>query len=389
MRRCAGACRARAEQRCRSAGGWRQAAAPRCAGAPHRRPPRPALPACCRDWGAADAAGLGQACGAHVATQHPDKCAGPRFCVQYEVGARAAHPRPWCSKRLALLCTCDLPCSFRPPASPPLHRPCSPAWRHSRRPAAAPACSVADLLLLNPGLATLRLGSQLDLPCYPWGDAARVPAYFGGDVAVGQFAGGNQRAGPEGLEGAAAAGAVLRNVPGSPQPERPGYQGSQGPGGQLVQPVYWFVDLLAPFQVRGAAPGQVPAPPAALLAVAATARASRLARLQVSAVLLTSGAAPLRNASVYIGSSNTSVADNALVAVSAAVALPTHGLHMACSDAAAHGLQCRPAAHTLRPASCLCSQASMRSRGSSWLCPRGVLLGAMLLYTRAWRPRAR
>lgn len=108
---------------------------------------------------------------------------------------------------------------------------------------------MSDLLRLNPGLATPRIGEKLDLPCYPWGDPTRMQTYFGGDVAMGHFAGGNQQPGPEGLAGAAAAGAVVANVPGRPLPPGPGYQGSRGPGGQLVQPLYWFVDLLAPFQV--------------------------------------------------------------------------------------------------------------------------------------------
>lgn len=116
-----------------------------------------------------------------------------------------------------------------------------------------PRCSIADILNLNPGLTGLGTGARPSLPCYPWFDERRHPRYYGGDMAFGQFAGGNQRLGARGLRGAAAAGQVVRQVPGRAAAvgaAAPTYSGSLAPdGGQVEEPVYFFVDLLAPFQV--------------------------------------------------------------------------------------------------------------------------------------------
>lgn len=66
-----------------------------------------------------------------------------------------------------------------------------------------------------------------------------------------QFAGGHQLAGPEGLAGAAAAAAVVGTLQGDQAAGRGWYEGSMGPGGALVEPVFWFVDMQAPFEVGG------------------------------------------------------------------------------------------------------------------------------------------
>lgn len=55
-------------------------------------------------------------------------------------------------------------------------------------------------------------GDELRLPCYP-AQGAIAFAYYGGDVAFGQFSGGNQLAGPEGLPAAMAAARVNAGIP--------------------------------------------------------------------------------------------------------------------------------------------------------------------------------
>lgn len=49
-----------------------------------------------------------------------------------------------------------------------------------------PACSISDLLLLNPGLSAMKNGQNLSLPCYPTdkGPGPHMP-YMGGNVAFG------------------------------------------------------------------------------------------------------------------------------------------------------------------------------------------------------------
>lgn len=142
--------------------------------------------------------------------------------------------------------------------------------------------SIFDLVNLNPGAATLRPGAALTVPCYPGGPATRFD-YYGGSVAFGQFSGGNQQAGQGGnvtsdsLPGAMAAARVNGGIPNEfhwPSV----YVGSAAPAvngssnGQVSEPVYWFVDLLAPFQVVS--------------------------------VMVTAGI-DMRNASIYIGSNLT------------------------------------------------------------------------------------
>lgn len=89
------------------------------------------------------------------------------------------------------------------PASPPLFVP----------------RSMCDLVALNPdGLAGLSPGATPALPCYSdsYNSMLDMAAgYYGGDVAVGAFAGGNQAAldGLDGVAGAMAAHRVTASLP--------------------------------------------------------------------------------------------------------------------------------------------------------------------------------
>ena len=113
--------------------------------------------------------------------------------------------------------------------------------------------SMSDLLALNAGLAGMHTGARPALPCYPWDQPRLRARYYGSDVALGQLAGGHQRGGLPGVAGAMAAGRAAQLLPGDPSEAAPGagaYTGSLAADGRsLVQPVYWFVDLLATFQV--------------------------------------------------------------------------------------------------------------------------------------------
>lgn len=114
--------------------------------------------------------------------------------------------------------------------------------------------SMSDLLLLNPGLADMRTGARPALPCYPWAEPRLRPRYHGSDVALGQLAGGHQSAGLPRLAGAMAAARAVDGLPdGQQEPAGGGaYTGSlTADGGGVEQPVYFFVDTLAPFQVGG------------------------------------------------------------------------------------------------------------------------------------------
>jgi hypothetical protein len=73
--------------------------------------------------------------------------------------------------------------------------------------------TVSDLVSLNPEAAWLRAGAQPRLPCYPSSPGYIPFAYYGGNVAFGQFSGGNQLAGPEGLPAAMAAARVNAGIP--------------------------------------------------------------------------------------------------------------------------------------------------------------------------------
>lgn len=74
------------------------------------------------------------------------------------------------------------------------------------------------MVALNPGAATLRPGAALRVPCYPGGKRTEF-GYYGGSVAFGQFSGGNQQAGADGLPtseslpGAMAAARVNGGIP--------------------------------------------------------------------------------------------------------------------------------------------------------------------------------
>ena len=74
-------------------------------------------------------------------------------------------------------------------------------------------CSISTLVKDTPSAAFLRPGDNItNLPCFSQ-DAALSMGYYGSDVAFGQFAGGNQLAGLEGLGGAMAAAGVVGFVP--------------------------------------------------------------------------------------------------------------------------------------------------------------------------------
>lgn len=160
--------------------------------------------------------------------------------------------------------------------------------------------SLADLVNLNPGVSTSRAGDSIAVPCYPGVGSSDLFGYYGGDMAYGQFAGGNQLAGPEGLAGAAAAAAVVGTWPVDHSTGPEWYQGSLGAGGVLVEPIFWFVDMQAAFQV--------------------------------SVLLLTAGDVAMTNASVYVGSdassplANTLVASGIDVAPGATVAVAANGV---------------------------------------------------------------
>lgn len=144
--------------------------------------------------------------------------------------------------------------------------------------------SISDLLVLNPNASELHNGSAFTVPCYPDSPLARF-GYYGGSVAFGQFSGGNQRLGSEGLPGAMAAARINGGLPN--QFHVPSvYTGSAaaGPFGsasRVLEPVYWFVDLLAPFHVTN--------------------------------VVFTAGG-DMSNASIYVGSDPASVFGNTRVA---------------------------------------------------------------------------
>ncbi|KAL4458769.1 hypothetical protein ABPG75_013634 [Micractinium tetrahymenae] len=144
--------------------------------------------------------------------------------------------------------------------------------------------SISDLVALNPNASQLRHSSNFSVPCYPDDPLARF-GYYGGSVAFGQFSGGNQKLGSEGLPGAMAAARINGGLPN--QFHVPSvYTGSMWAGGngsaaRVLEPVYWFVDLLAPFHVTN--------------------------------VVFTAGG-NMRNASIFVGSDSTSVFGNTRVA---------------------------------------------------------------------------
>ena len=104
--------------------------------------------------------------------------------------------------------------------------------------------SLADLMANNPGLspAEIKPGTQLALPCYP--DGVGSPQWFGSDVGVGMFAGGNEH-GINGVIEAELAGQVVS------------YNGLgngvyyDGAYDTVLpeEPVYWFVKMDATFTV--------------------------------------------------------------------------------------------------------------------------------------------
>ncbi|KAL4426099.1 hypothetical protein ABPG77_002685 [Micractinium sp. CCAP 211/92] len=151
--------------------------------------------------------------------------------------------------------------------------------------------TAADLLKLNPLSGAAKPGASLRLACYPAAEDTQTslrlsPRYFGGDVAYLRFAGGNQRPGLRGLAGAMAASGVNDHAPNQNDGDPP-YTGSMGGQngtvrGELVQPVFLFVDLQSQFKV--------------------------------TAVVLSAGIADLRNASIYVGSDTLAVQRNRLVA---------------------------------------------------------------------------
>ena len=119
--------------------------------------------------------------------------------------------------------------------------------------------TLADLLVYNPGLSTqnAKPGTQLALPCYPsWLE----PTTFGSDAAHAQFAGGNQRS-VVGTVGAELAGGVVgsnglnnsaiyyEGIADWEWGVGDGGSGGIGMEAFLVEPVYWFVTLGAPFTV--------------------------------------------------------------------------------------------------------------------------------------------
>lgn len=162
--------------------------------------------------------------------------------------------------------------------------------------------SMADLVRLNPKVAYSVPRDALALPCYPAAAGGRAPGqglqelvHYGGDSATGKFAGGNQLPGPEGLAGAMAAARVVGRLPQLQSPEDAGaYSGSLGPGGAVVEPVFWFVDLGAKFSV--------------------------------SVVQIAAGPEGMRNASVYVGNDATSVFGNALVKSGLSIEAGQHAL---------------------------------------------------------------
>ncbi len=120
--------------------------------------------------------------------------------------------------------------------------------------------SLADIMANNPGLtpADAVPGTQLALPCYPFGVGG--PTWFGSDSAVGMFAGGHQT-GIDGVVGGEIAGVVV-GPNGLPTNNGIFYEGSRngdskaiGGGGLgnasslYVLPIYWFVKMDATFTV--------------------------------------------------------------------------------------------------------------------------------------------
>ncbi|KAL6780840.1 hypothetical protein ACKKBG_A08650 [Auxenochlorella protothecoides x Auxenochlorella symbiontica] len=109
--------------------------------------------------------------------------------------------------------------------------------------------SLTDVIALNPGLKNLP-GVAVTLPCYQ--TPYRGDTLIGGsDAGYGQFAGGNQVLAVY-PDGPALAGAVTMHTPGSGYTAHvtPGYAGSTSwLTEELVEPVYWFVDLTTPLSV--------------------------------------------------------------------------------------------------------------------------------------------
>lgn len=193
------------------------------------------------------------------------------------------------------------------------------------------ACSMYDLLTLNPGISGAQPGARPALPCYPLGPATEF-GYYGSDVAFGHFTGGNEDGSAGAIGGAMAAARVNGALLNTYNP-RDMYRGSLANNSleSALQPTYWFVDLLAPFQVKsvGAPASAASGPPwhgcnrqrawrpsAAWTASCSTHTMHAPDGLppQISTVLLAVGA-PMENASLYVGSDPSSVFANALVKV--------------------------------------------------------------------------
>jgi len=116
--------------------------------------------------------------------------------------------------------------------------------------------TLQDMINYNPGLSAnnAKIGTQLALPCYDL--SLDRPTRQGSDVALGMFAGGNQKS-VVGTVGAEMAGAVVRGDGLGPEGSI-FYEGimdwkweGDGMSPVLVEPVYWFVDLDAVYTVTG------------------------------------------------------------------------------------------------------------------------------------------
>ena len=171
--------------------------------------------------------------------------------------------------------TCSIPCGQTAPL--PSANLLEASWEFN--------VTLRDLLRYNAGLkaGNADVGKGVALPCY---DQGMVPPRSGSDVALGMFAGGNQRS-VVGTVGAEIAGAVVRGE-GLDVSNEIFFEGimdwqweGNGMKAVTVEPVYWFVDLGAEFTI--------------------------------TAVTMTSGES-MSNISLYVGTNTDNIFGNTLVA---------------------------------------------------------------------------